>query len=299
MSPLAKADRPILITGGTGQVGSELLKLLTPVGPVVAPNRSELDLANPASIRAVLRDFEPVLILNAGAYTAVDKAESEPDLCHAINAEAPRVLATEARDIDAALIHYSTDYVFDGLKAAPYVEDDPAAPLNAYGRAKAVGEQSVLAFGGATLVLRCSWVYSLHGKNFLTTMLGLRHKPQLAIVDDQHGAPTCASAIAASTCAIIAAARSSASGMQDFIAIHSGIYHLSAAGRTSWKGFAEEIFRTVDGTRPRVEGISTEEYGAPAHRPRNSVLDNSKIATTFGIQMPSWEAQLKNCVDHK
>lgn len=296
MTPLAKAERPILITGGSGQVGTELVRLLSAFGPVLVPSSSELDLASPKSIVSAMRSIRPALILNAGAYTAVDMAETDAELCHAVNAEAPRILAGAARDHDAAIIHYSTDYVFDGSKGGPYVENDATGPLNTYGRTKALGEEHVRKSGAASIVLRCSWIYSMTGSNFLRSMLGLRDRPALSVVDDQYGAPTWAREIAVSTISIVNEARRSSLSLPNYFAKYSGTYHLTAAGRTTWKGFAEEIFRRAGGDCPTVTGISTEEYGAPARRPRNSVLDNAKIAATFGIRMPSWETQLNDCL---
>jgi dTDP-4-dehydrorhamnose reductase len=195
----------ILLTGSTGQIGFELLRTLAPLGRVVAPPRAELDMGDPASLRAAVRNLRPDVVVNAGAYTAVDRAESEPDLCAAINAEAPRVLAEEAAALGALMVHYSTDYVFNGTKEAPYTEDDLPAPLSVYGRTKLAGEQGVATAGGRHLILRTSWVYGRRGANFLGTMLRLaRERRELRVVSDQTGAPTRSRSIAEVTSALVA-----------------------------------------------------------------------------------------------
>ncbi len=289
-------QRPIVITGGTGQVGSELVRML-PDHRVVAPKRSELDLADPDSIRACVRRLRPSLIINSGAYTAVDKAESEQAVCLAVNAEAPRVLAEEAAALSAPIMHFSTDYVFDGVKPAPYIEDDPTRPLSVYGKTKEQGERNVRKANAAAIILRCSWIYSMEGTNFLRTMLRLRNeKDNLRIVDDQTGAPTWAREIANAAVTIIRSAKNPPNDLHQHFLTYAGTYHLTAAGSTTWKEFAEQIFAVTDGKRPSVVGISSSEYGAPAPRPRNSILDNSKIADAFGIRLASWQEQLKACV---
>lgn len=297
MSLSGNGDRPILVTGGAGQVGSELIAALSRTATVAAPLRSELDLEDTGSVRRYLRTLRPGLILNAAAYTAVDRAEDDAATCLAVNAEAPRVLAEEARDLDAAIIHFSTDYVFDGTKNGPYGEDDPTGPLQVYGRSKEIGERNVAAVAGAFIILRCSWVYSLSGTGFLKTMFRLREgKQELRIVDDQHGAPTWAREIARAVVAIVGRGMGEEGRLQDFISAKSGVYHLSASGSTTWKEFAETIFRSSHGNKPSVIGISTDEYRAPAARPRNSVLSNVKIRRELGVVMPSWEEQLTGCL---
>lgn len=297
MTPSGSADRPVLVTGATGQVGSELVAALSKFVAVVAPSRDDMDLADANSIRQYLREVEPGLILNAAAYTSVDRAETESDLCMAVNAEAPRILAEEARDLDSAIIHFSTDYVFDGAKSGPYVETDPTAPLQVYGRSKEMGEKHVCAIAGAFMILRCSWVYSRTGTSFLKTMQRLREeKPELRIVNDQHGAPTWSREIARAVAEIVKSGNDGSRGLQDYVASKSGVYHLSASGSTTWMEFAQEIFNNSPGRKPSVVGISSEEFAAPAARPRNSIMSNAKIQRELGIAMPFWGEQLASCL---
>lgn len=296
MSPQGKSGRPVLLTGGTGQVGSELVRMLSGY-EVVAPKRSELNLSNAESVRACIRAVKPGVIVNAGAYTAVDKAESERIECFAANAEGPRALAEAGLQVAAPILHFSTDYVFDGAKPGAYLENDPVAPLSVYGQSKEQGERNIRATTGAAIILRCSWIYSTHGTNFLRTILRLRNeRDTLRIVDDQIGAPTWARGIAEAAATIIRSATQSGNGFQEFFVARSGTYHLSAGGSTTWKGFAQAILGATPGKQPAVEGISTSEYGAAAPRPRNSVLDNSKIAGAFGVRLPAWQDQLKACL---
>jgi dTDP-4-dehydrorhamnose reductase len=275
-----------LITGKNGQVGMELSRLYHPLGDVVVTGREECDLSSEQSIRDTVRQVKPAVIINAGAYTAVDLAEKERDLCFAINAAAPRVLAEEAARLDALLIHYSTDYVFDGEKSEPYLESDPINPVSVYGASKAAGEAAIAQVAGQYLVLRTSWVYAAQGKNFLRTMLRLgAERSELRVVDDQIGAPTSAVAIA------IATARLAEQYAE--IPEAAGIYHMTAAGSTSWCGFARAIFAAgVLPTQPRVQPIPSSDYPTPARRPANSVLANDKFAHTFGFRLPSWQQQL-------
>jgi dTDP-4-dehydrorhamnose reductase len=275
----------ILLTGRNGQVGWELERTLPALGEVVATDRSTLDLALPDSIRHAVREAKPDLIVNAAAYTAVDKAESEPELAMRINGEAPGVLAEEAKRLGALLVHYSTDYVFDGEKASPYVETDPLNPLSAYGRSKQAGEQAVRAAGGDHLTLRTSWVYAGRGRNFLLTMLRLaREGKPLRVVADQHGAPTSSRMLAAATTQAI----------PKLLADRSlgGLYHMTAAGSTTWHGFAVAAFRQA-GLSANPAAIRTDEYPTPARRPRNSLLDNSKLAARLGLRLPDWEQGLR------
>ena len=274
----------ILITGKNGQVGTELSRLYQSRQDVVLTGREECDLSNEQSIRDTVRRVKPTVILNAGAYTAVDQAEKEPGLCFAINAHAPRVLAEEATQLDALLIHYSTDYVFNGEKAEPYVETDPLSPVNVYGESKAAGEAAISQAANRFLVLRTSWVYGAQGKNFLRTMLRLgAERPELRIVDDQIGAPTSAAAIASATVRLVEQSDAPA-----------GIYHMTAAGSTSWCGFARAIFEAgVLSSRPRVQPIASSDYPTPARRPANSVLVNDKFAHAFHFRLPTWQQQLK------
>jgi dTDP-4-dehydrorhamnose reductase len=274
----------ILITGKNGQVGTELSRFYHSRGDVVLTGRDECDLSSEQSIRDTVQRVKPAVIINAGAYTAVDQAEKEPGLCFAINAHAPRVLAQEADRLDALLIHYSTDYVFNGEKAHPYLESDPIHPLNVYGESKAAGEAAIAETATRYLVLRTSWVYGAHGKNFLRTMLRLgAERPELRVVDDQLGSPTSAAAIANATARLVEQSLSSP----------PGIYHMTAAGSTSWCSFARAIFDAgVLATQPRVQPISSADYPTPARRPANSVLSNDKFARAFGFRLPSWQQQL-------
>lgn len=285
-------ERPVcLVTGGAGQLGFELVRELQQVGDVIAPPRSDLDLSKPKTIREEVRRLKPALIVNAAAYTAVDKAESERGLCFAINEEGPAALAEEAKAIGAALIHYSTDYVFDGAKTAPYTETDEANPLNVYGESKLAGERAIEAVGGSWVIVRTSWVYGLRRENFLRTMLRLaRERTELRVVSDQFGAPTWTSAIAQATKSLVSLA-----GVEG-IGPRTGIYHLSAGGMTSWFDFARAILSQDPGREKhrcaRVIPIPTTEYPTPAKRPRWSVLDNGKLYRTFGVTLPSWQDQL-------
>ena len=280
----------ILITGKNGQVGSEFSRLYHPPGDVVAAGRAECDLSSEQSIRDLVRRVEPAVIVNAGAYTAVDQAEVERDLCYAVNAVAPRILAEEAARLGALLIHYSTDYVFNGEKPEPYLETDPIDPVSVYGASKAAGEAAIAETEARYLVLRTSWVYSAHGKNFLRTMLRLgAERSELRVVDDQVGAPTSAAAIATATAQLVEQYATSGA------ALPVGIYHMTAGGSTSWCGFARAIFDAgVLSVSPRVHAIPSSAYPTPAKRPANSVLCNDKFAQTFGFRLPPWQQQLQD-----
>ncbi|MBS4095631.1 MAG: dTDP-4-dehydrorhamnose reductase [Sulfuricella sp.] len=278
----------ILVTGKNGQVGWELQRTLAPLGEAVAVDRATLDLRNPDSIRAVIREVKPHLIVNPAAYTAVDKAESEPDVAQAVNGVAPGIMAEEAKRLGAVLVHYSTDYVFDGSKPVAYVEDDPTCPLNVYGRTKLAGEDAVRAVGVPHLILRTSWVYGVRGKNFLLTILRLaKDRDELKIVADQIGAPTWSRLIAETTAQIVA---QRVKGLQEL----SGIYNFTAAGNTSWHGFASAIIESAGlDKQPRLLPIPTSEYPLPAARPKNSVLSNDKLRREFGVSMPDWRTGLE------
>ena len=271
----------ILLTGRTGQVGWDLARLLPELGELRATDRGELDMADADSIRRVVRETRPALIVNAAAYTAVDKAESEPELAMRINGEAPGVLAEEAKRLGALFVHYSTDYVFDGEKAGAYVETDAPNPVSAYGRSKLTGERAVAASGCRHFVFRTSWVYAPRGRNFMLTILKVaRERSELNVVDDQFGAPTSSAAIAEATM------RAIGKGGGD------GLYHMSAGGRTSWHGFAQAIVKSA-GLGTPVRAIPTADYPTPARRPRNSMLDNAKLARDFGIALPDWREGLR------
>jgi len=281
----------IMLTGKNGQIGWELQRALAPLGEVVALDRRLLDLADPAQIRERVREIKPGLIVNAAAYTAVDRAEAEPEPAMAVNGIAPGILAEEAKRIGAAMVHYSTDYVFDGAKTTPYTEEDAPNPLNVYGRSKLAGEQAVQAVGVPHLILRTSWVCGMRGKNFLLTILRLaRERAELKIVDDQIGTPTWSRAIAEATARILSA---------DTLPVTdaSGIYHLTASGNTTWYGFAKAILaldpNPSEHVCKHIKPIPTSVYPTPARRPAYSVLLNSKLKAAFGVVLPGWEQGLK------
>lgn len=296
--PTIQAPGPrILILGSNGQLGLELERSFAGFGSVTAVDRTVVDLGRPDQIRAIVAEVRPEVILNAAAYTAVDRAESEPELAHQINAEAPRVLAEEAARLDALLVHYSTDYVFDGRKANAWTEGDPTKPLNAYGASKLAGEQAIQKIGGRYLIFRTCWVYGPHGKNFLLTMLRLAsERERLSIVNDQIGAPTTSLALAQATQEIVAGLRADQFGGPDNWA---GLYHMSCGGSTSWFGFAQAIFARASQLNvkaPELIPITTADYPTPAARPRNSVLSNAKLETHFSVHLPSWQTALDEVV---
>jgi dTDP-4-dehydrorhamnose reductase len=278
----------IVVIGAGGQVGYELARLLPAQGGVVALRRSQLDLGDVDAIRRTIRAIRPQLVVNAAAYTAVDQAEHEPELAEAINARAPGVLAEEAKRLGAVLIHYSTDYVFDGTASTPYGEDAPTRPLNAYGGSKLRGEQAIAAAGGASITLRTSWVYGLLGRNFLLTIRRLAaERDELSIVADQFGVPNWARALAQATATLVGR------GLPD-LAERRGLYHLSGTGTTSWFEFAREIIGPVE--HPRLVPITTAEYPTAARRPAYAVLAASKFERTFGFGLPEWRAMLRDCL---
>ena len=293
----------ILIIGNVGQLGRELERSFAGFGSVTAVSRATVDLTDAESLRAVVRKAAPDVILNAAAYTAVDRAESEPKLAHAVNAAAPAVLAEEARARKALLVHYSTDYVFDGTKREPWTEDDPVNPLSVYGASKLAGEQAIAAIGGKYLIFRTSWVYGPHGKNFLFTMLRLgRERDKLSIVDDQFGAPTTSIELADATRKIVEGVLNGNHGKAaDPPEEWSGIYHMTCADSTSWFGFAQAIFARaatkLSAKTPELTPIPSEAYPTPAKRPRNSVLSNEKLAQRFGVQLASWSTALDAVID--
>ncbi|NVD98932.1 dTDP-4-dehydrorhamnose reductase [Massilia sp. BJB1822] len=282
----------ILLTGRNGQVGYELERSLQGLGTVVALERSRLDLSDLDQLRAVIRAEQPQLIVNPAAYTAVDKAESEPALAYRINAEAPALMAEEAKRLGAALVHYSTDYVFPGNDATARAEGDATGPLNVYGASKLAGEQAIAAAGIPHLIFRTSWVYGMRGKNFLLTMLRLaREREELRIVDDQHGAPTWSRTIADSTALVLAQARA---GGPDWWRQHSGLYHLSSQGQTTWFGFTQAILEEA-GIACRLQPITTADYPLPAPRPQYSVLSSAKLTHQL-CQLPHWREALRLCM---
>lgn len=278
----------ILLVGASGQLGVELARVLPIHGEVVALDRAALDLADADAIIAAVRSTRPRIIVNAAAYTAVDRAESEPAQADAINARAPGILAEEAKRADALFIHYSTDYVFDGEATAPYDELAIPNPINAYGRSKLGGERAVAAVGGGSVVLRTSWVYGLRGQNFLTTMRRLAsEREELRVVADQIGTPNWTRSLADATAVLVGR------GGAD-LAERAGLYHLTGSGSTSWFDFARAIFAGAD--HPRIAPITTSEYPTAARRPRRSALSSVKFANTFGFALPSWEEMLHACM---
>lgn len=308
----------ILLTGKNGQVGSELYRLLAPNCELAALGRSELHLANTSDIRRIVAQARPSIIINAAAYTAVDQAEKEETLARAINGAAPSVIAEEARKIGASVIHYSTDYVFDGTKRSPYSEDDPTNPLSAYGRTKLAGEEAIRSSGVPHLILRTAWVYATSGKNFLLTVLRLAStREELRIVNDQFGAPTPARAIALATARLVGNCGANPAA---WFAQHSGTYHLTAGGETTWHEFtvaivdaarklappeaqsAPDWVAAATGGRPiiakSIVPITTADYPTPARRPAYSVLSNARFAATFGFSLPDWRAELAETIQN-
>ncbi len=292
----------LMVTGANGQVGWQLQRALAPLGEVFAFTRLQMDLSAPESVAARVREIRPDVLLNAAAYTAVDKAESEPELARTVNAVAPSRMAQELALTGGLMIHYSTDYVFDGAHAEPYVEDDVTGPINVYGRSKLEGEQAIAESGCDYIILRTSWIYDVRGKNFLRTVLRLaRERHELRMVDDQYGTPTWARSVAEATAAIVAKIGGASSARKE-------IYHLTAAGSTTWAGFAQTIlqeysellewpaeFGEFSGPllAERVVPIASATYKAAARRPSNSRLSNAKLQRDFGLQLPDWHYLLR------
>ena len=290
----------LLLTGKNGQVGFELQRSLAVLGEVLAVDHRDCDLADPAAIRCLVRELQPQVIVNPAAYTAVDKAESEPETAHRINAEAVGMLAEEARTLGIGLVHYSTDYVFSGLADRPYVEDDPTDPLGIYGHGKLAGEEAIRAAGVPHLILRTAWVYGRRGQNFLLTMLRLmRERDELGIVADQFGAPTWSRLIAEATALMLGACLKEGRFALDDV---SGTYHLTSQGQTSWHGFAEAIRDIglarglLDPSAARLKPITTREYPTPARRPAYGVLSTARFERTFGFALPGWRESLAECL---
>ncbi|TBV08865.1 dTDP-4-dehydrorhamnose reductase [Stutzerimonas kirkiae] len=283
----------ILITGRSGQVSRELQRALAPAGDIHALGQQALDLGNPQSIRQQVAALKPDLIVNAAAHTAVDAAEQQRELAFAVNAEGPRVLAEEAARLGVPLIHYSTDYVFDGRKQSPYNEQDSTNPLGVYGASKLAGERAIQAVGGQHLILRTSWVYARHGKNFLLTMQRLlQERDSLSVVDDQIGAPTWAGTIADTTAHWVDAWRHGR-------AAPFGLFHLTSSGETSWYGFAQAIAERLQAEgklRARLTPIPSKDYPTPAKRPQDSRLDCSLLQRTWNIRLPEWREALDQCL---
>jgi dTDP-4-dehydrorhamnose reductase len=291
----------LMVTGANGQVGWELRRTLAALGSVTALDRSQCDLSQPERLPELVRSLKPDVIVNAAAYTAVDDAEREEMLATTVNGTAVGVLAQEAARTGALLVHYSTDYVFDGRKDGPYSEDDPLCPINAYGRSKLAGETAVRQAGGCWLVLRTSWVYGVRGRNFLRTMLALmRERDELRIVADQIGAPTWAAEIAQATAALIESAVHERTEGR----FASGLFHLTASGATSWHGFAAAILNGATQNAllaaraaPRLVPIASEDYPRPATRPKNSRLAGDRLRQRFGVALPGWDEGLSLCLE--
>ena len=295
----------VLVTGAGGQVGTDVARVLEGRAEVIAQARATTDLSDPAQLVARIREAAPQVIVNAAAYTAVDRAESEPEAAHTVNGVAPGLIAREARRTGALMVHFSTDYVFDGTKRTPYVETDAPNPLGAYGRSKLEGERAVQDSGAAAIVLRTAWVYAPHGRNFMLTMLRLAAKGEaLRVVDDQRGAPTTSLAIARAVAEILSGGAKD--GTIDAASVAkaaagSGLYHASAGGETSWFGFAQAIFaeraRTTPGfVAPKLSPITTADYPTPARRPAYSVLDNGKLQRAFGVSLGGWREGLAQAI---
>lgn len=291
--------RRILLTGASGQIGWELRRTLGALGEIVAPDSRALDLTDAVGLRARVRAIAPTLIVNAAAYTAVDQAEAEPARAQAVNAAAPGVLAEEAARLGALLVHFSTDYIFDGSGSTPWREDAAGGPLNVYGTTKLAGEHAIRATGCRHLIFRTSWVYGMRGSNFLLTMRRLmRERPELKIVDDQIGAPTWCRDLAEATAQVLSQVVSPASGFD--AAAPWGVYHMTNAGETSWLGFAQAIQALDEFDETCVPAhlvpIPTREYPTPARRPLNSRLNNDKLEKTFGLRLRDWREALALCM---
>ena len=287
----------LLVTGANGQVGWELARSLAPLGDVTAVTRGALDLADVDRIAETVRALRPDVIVNAAAYTAVDRAETENALADEVNGRAVGILAEEAKRSNALLVHYSTDYVFDGKKATPFLETDPVAPLNAYGHSKALGEAAIAASGCRGYIFRTTWVYGSRCNNFFQTIRRLAsERDLLRVVDDQRGAPTTARFIADATAQMLRQLAIEKSERAE-----PGIYHLTAAGQTTWHGFAEAIVSALrDHGQPvraeRIEPIQSDAYPTPARRPQNSMLDNGRMVEAFGIHRPEWHVLLDRVI---
>ncbi len=286
----------ILLTGKNGQVGWELNRSLSPLGTVFALGRNEMDLSKPETLGRVIQEIKPNIIINAAAYTAVDKAESEPELAMTVNGIAPKIIAQEAKKIGAGMIHYSTDYVFDGQATSPYNEENPTCPLSLYGESKLAGEKGVSQAGIPHIIFRTSWVYSLRGSNFLLTMQKLAQtRKQIKVVDDQKGAPTWSRAIAEGTVKIL---KPYLKEGYPLALPDSGVFHMSCGGETNWFIFAKKILELSDlANNAELIPIPTIEYPTPAARPQYSLLSNNKLKQVFHYEMPHWENALQECLN--
>ncbi|QPJ65346.1 MAG: dTDP-4-dehydrorhamnose reductase [Candidatus Nitrohelix vancouverensis] len=288
----------ILILGKNGQVGFELQKTLAPLGRVTAWDRTHLDLDASDTIVPRILALNPDLIVNAAAYTAVDAAETDNETAHRVNAVAPGLLAQAALQCRAGLIHYSTDYVFDGAQSRPYTEDDAPNPLNVYGETKLEGEREIARTEAPYWIFRVSGIYGNRSKNFLLTMQRLAgERNTIRVVSDQTGAPSWCASIAQATADVIQSASTQQASLQEAMQDTRGIYHMTCAGETSWYGFAEAIFQLSDGVGPELQAIPTSEYPTPAQRPPYWVLNNRKLETTFQVFMPRWRDALQRCLE--
>lgn len=287
----------LLLTGKNGQVGFELQRSLAPLGEILALDMAECDLSNPEAIRQRVADFQPDIIINPAAYTAVDKAETDQDLAYAVNATAPGIFGQEAVKTGALVIHYSTDYVFDGTKQGAYTEEDPPNPQSVYGKSKLAGEQALQQSGANHLIFRTSWVFGAHGANFAKTMLRLAlDRESLPVVADQYGAPTSAALLADITAQAIGRYQ-----LQGKAGYPFGLYHLVASGVTTWHEYAQAVIRTAIAagkplklTPESIRGITTAEFPLPAPRPANSRLDTSRLQQTLGFTLPPWQNGLEH-----
>jgi len=287
----------ILLIGKNGQVGAELNKLLKSFGTLIAFGRKQLDFANIDSIEPLILDIRPNIIINAAAYTAVDKAEEEPELAMTINAVAPGILAKAAKKLGAGLIHYSTDYVFDGNSSTAYREESPTLPINVYGKSKLAGEKAIRELQIPYIIFRTSWVYSLYGNGFLKTIKKMAgEKDTLRIVDDQIGSPTWSRSIALATHKILGQCLQKNWLNEENLQTYSGIFNLTCQGNTSWYGFAKELLSLSGIDNTKLIPISTSNYPTPAIRPLYSILCNDKVQNTFHIELPNWKKALKDCL---
>lgn len=296
---MSGVERPrILVIGETGQVGWELIRTLTPLGDVRSATRQAIDLANLESIGPAIRAWNPTVIVNAAAYTNVEGAEADEAVAHRINGDAPGILAEEAKRLGAVLMHYSTDYVFDGSQSRAYIETDCASPINAYGRSKLAGEEAINSSGADAYTFRVSWVYGLRGRNFLGTMRRLsRSERVIRVVADQYGAPTWSRTIAEATAATLSQILKCA--REGSALPPRGVYHMTAPDFTTWHEFAQTIIDSdprSNSLAPEVQAISTDEYPTAAKRPRSSVLSSQKLNATFGVALPSWRDQFRQCM---
>jgi dTDP-4-dehydrorhamnose reductase len=288
----------ILVTGKNGQVGHELMTSLAPLGKLVGVDLKECDLTQSAAIDALLERVKPDIIINPAAYTEVDKAESEPTIAHAVNAQAPKIFARYAARHNILIIHFSTDYVFDGSKPEPYLEDDEANPKSVYGKTKWLGEEAVRKMAAKHIIIRTSWVFGAHGVNFLKTILKVaEQRDKLSVVSDQFGAPTSARLLANAVAQIVKELNEPGSYRK------YGTYHVAATGETSWHGYAKAVVEAAIKcgletklTPAQIKAVTTQENPMPAPRPANSRLDTTKVRTVFSVSLPKWQQEVEKVV---